>query len=56
MIKRLMLFRETVASYCENDKKHRNKPLGQTAYFQIFKADCIYIYIYIYIYKLTSEL
>jgi hypothetical protein len=39
---RLMLFRETVAVYCENHMEHTNTPCGQNAEFWYVKAGGTY--------------
>jgi hypothetical protein len=41
---RLMLFRETVAVYCENHTEHTNTLCGQNAEFLYVRADGTYIY------------
>jgi hypothetical protein len=38
-----MLFRETVAVYCENHTEHTNTLYGQSAEFYYVKADGTYI-------------
>jgi hypothetical protein len=38
---RLMLFRETVAVYCENHTEHTNTLCGQNAEFYCVEADSI---------------
>jgi hypothetical protein len=37
-----MLFRETVAVYCENNTEHTNAPCGQSADFLYVKVDGTY--------------
>jgi hypothetical protein len=37
-----MLFRETVAVYCESDTKHKNTLCGQNVEFYYIKADGTY--------------
>jgi hypothetical protein len=39
-----MLFRETVAVYCENHTEHINTLCGQNAEFWYVKAGGVYIY------------
>jgi hypothetical protein len=41
---RLMLFRETVAVYCENNTEHTNTLCRQNAEFWYVKAGGIYCY------------
>jgi hypothetical protein len=42
-LNRLMLFRKTVAVYCENHTEHRDTPCWQTAKFSLFSKQVLHV-------------